>query len=513
MNAYRCIRALVLLPILVLVLACEPVPPGPGSAAVTPEVFADVAPAGTGVVRVDGNVLRDRERFFSGSRVETGPGASALISFSDGARVQFDENTDPAAVSWSGNTLRVQIDDGLAGVTTGSVLSISEIITSLAELFTRSEVIVEEDKRVFMRADLFSGTMQLTRPVSGPRQQAGQYALVRPNTVPPATFGRTSPAKARALRQRLNRWEFKTSPAGSQQSTPTRPTATIRMPNLLGRNVDEARRQLAEMGMAVSQIADVTQGQAQGAPVVIRQTPPSGSVIEPGTFISLTVQSRVVELSVPDVTGSQLGAAVRRLRSAGLTYSIDGPNEERTIVVGQFPRGREQVSAGTPVRLTTRQPDPPPTFVPDLGGRTVDQALAILQRSGLRLGQIIGPQTGARKVVAQAPRPNTRVPAGSAVTITVVPEIEQNPVVITPQIPGGLILQPNPWRILLVVPDVQRKSVMEALRILQSQGFSTELRGASGRDAVVVAQQPAGGTRAGSGSVVIVTGASPQQIQ
>lgn len=507
MQPHRSVFSLFFLPLVLILSGCEPMPARPGSGAAPPTVFAEIVPAGTGVVRLDGAVIGSRQRFSSGSGVQTGRAASALISFSDGARVQFDEETDPAQVSWSGNTLTVRLDDGVADVVTGSVLSISEIITSLADLFTRSEVIVEEEKRSFMRADLFSGTMRLTRPVTGPLQESGQYVLVRPSGDRPVAFGRTPPEKARALRQRFDRWDFSTAPQ-------VRPIETYRMPNLVGSSADLARQELAEMGLAVSQIADVTQGRAVGASVVIEQTPAPGTIVRPGAFISLTVRARTAALTVPDVTGSRLGNAVRRLQSDGFRFRVEGSNDEQAVVARQVPPGGQQASPGTTVRLTTRAPDPQQTIVPSLTRLGIEQAISRLNGAGLRLGQISGPQSGLRTVVRQFPGAGARVPVGSAVNITVVSSVEQNPAgTVAPQIPGGLILRPIPVEVLIPVPRVERMPVIEALRLLQSTGFSTELRGESGPGAVVVAQRPSGGTQAKTGSVVVVFGATPQQIQ
>jgi eukaryotic-like serine/threonine-protein kinase len=125
--------------------------------------------------------------------------------------------------------------------------------------------------------------------------------------------------------------------------------APISVPNVVGKNVDDARQQLQSMGLTVA-----VQQQQSDKPndTVIAQDPPDGSGVEKGARIILTVSSGPPMVTVPDVTnkGYNFDQANQILQQAGLTGMkvFDFPGGQ---VRQQNPPAGTQVPSGTQVQL------------------------------------------------------------------------------------------------------------------------------------------------------------------
>jgi hypothetical protein len=98
-------------------------PAAPASAA---QAGAQLTVSGTGTVRVDGVVAATGATIFSGSRVTTATGASAVVT-SGGSRVTINTDTD-AIVTYAGGFMRADV---ICGSATGTPAagSTAEIIT------------------------------------------------------------------------------------------------------------------------------------------------------------------------------------------------------------------------------------------------------------------------------------------------------------------------------------------------------------------------------------------------
>jgi len=152
---------------------------------------------------------------------------------------------------------------------------------------------------------------------------------------------------------------------------------------------------------------------------VLSSDPAAGKTLRPGAAVALVVSKGVEMLPVPDVTSRTQAEAEALLRSAGLTstaelaYSDDVPKGE---VIEQAPASGS-AARGSAVSLTvSRGPDL--VQVPDLRGRTRDEAEALLEDLGLEARAVDLPD-GSGAVLTQSPAAGTRVRRGSAVTFYV----------------------------------------------------------------------------------------------
>ena len=121
-------------------------------------------------------------------------------------------------------------------------------------------------------------------------------------------------------------------------------------------------------------------------------------------------------VTVPDVTGQELGSAQSALRELGFSVSADGTGS----VIAQAPQAGARVPEGTQVQLYTSEPsesyemESQETTVPDLLGKTAGEAYEILKESGLNI-QAAGAPRGT--VVSQNPTAGRSALRGSSVSV------------------------------------------------------------------------------------------------
>jgi len=161
--------------------------------------------------------------------------------------------------------------------------------------------------------------------------------------------------------------------------------ARIKVPDVTGRNDEDARGELDALGFTVTvkkvENADKDPG------TVLSQDPAGGTTLTQGATVTLTVAKAPPKVDVPDVTGHSEKFATDALKRAGFRVSVtdadvqtpdaDGQVQSQspggggqakkgstvTITVGRFNPALNPEGAGTPTTPTT-----PPTTTPGASG-------------------------------------------------------------------------------------------------------------------------------------------------
>lgn len=139
-------------------------------------------------------------------------------------------------------------------------------------------------------------------------------------------------------------------------------------------------------------------------------------------FLSAVVFSRVLlkseVVSVPDLTGKPVAQARSELRKKDLTLVQKGTEPSDRLGKGLIVR--QDPAAGSKIRITRvvqifTSSGSGTAAVPELAGKTLDEALTILQAAGLtkgKLTQIHTPRLPAGRILDQRPTPATVVERG-----------------------------------------------------------------------------------------------------
>ena len=192
----------------------------------------------------------------------------------------------------------------------------------------------------------------------------------------------------------------------------------IPTPPVVGLSQQEATVKLADAGLQVGEVT--LRFDPKPAGVVIGQSPEAGFLVGKGGSISLTVSKGIEMTLVPQVLGLSQAEAQAQLQDAKLVVG-QVIQRDANLPAGQVlsiqPGPGTQLAAGSKVTLVVASGN---VQVPDLRGKTQDQAVQALEQLGFSVG--IEPRDDATHrpgtVIDQRPV-NTLAPRGSAVVVVV----------------------------------------------------------------------------------------------
>ncbi|HUV49179.1 MAG TPA: Stk1 family PASTA domain-containing Ser/Thr kinase [Actinomycetes bacterium] len=128
--------------------------------------------------------------------------------------------------------------------------------------------------------------------------------------------------------------------------------APVAVPNLSGDSVDSARSQLAEIDLKLSQ-GDQEYNNKVPAGAIISQSPASGTLVAPGSTVSVVVSLGPPLVKVPDVVDMPLEQAIAELKQAGFkykTFDLFGVSPLNRVAT-QDPGGGTEAPKGSVIEL------------------------------------------------------------------------------------------------------------------------------------------------------------------
>ncbi len=203
----------------------------------------------------------------------------------------------------------------------------------------------------------------------------------------------------------------------------------IEMIDLKGKNFDQAKTELENMGLKIYQSAtEFSDEYEQGQ--IINQDIPVGDMVDEGTMVRVTVSSGKNEedteetVTVPQVTGYTDTAAIGMLTDAGLDYNREYENSDTVAegtVIRQSPESGASVAGGTKVTIVVSQ-GRQSVAVPNLKNMTESGARKALEEKGLQCGTVNSDYSDTveeGKVIDQSEAAGKTVYSGTTVNITV----------------------------------------------------------------------------------------------
>ncbi|WP_031069803.1 Stk1 family PASTA domain-containing Ser/Thr kinase [Streptomyces sp. NRRL S-118] len=173
---------------------------------------------------------------------------------------------------------------------------------------------------------------------------------------------------------------------GSVTLTVSRGPETVKVPDLEGKPFAEAKRELADLGLAPGAVTrEFSREVERGA--VIGTDPAPGTLRAPDSAVALVV-SKGAPIDVPDVTGDRVEDATRTLEDAGFTVKVAAERVHSTEAAGsvarQSPAEGRQAAEGDTVTLTVSK-GPRMVDVPDVVGDKIDDARRALESAGFQV--------------------------------------------------------------------------------------------------------------------------------
>jgi beta-lactam-binding protein with PASTA domain/serine/threonine protein kinase len=203
--------------------------------------------------------------------------------------------------------------------------------------------------------------------------------------------------------------------------------------------------------------------------------------------------------TIPQVANKTVAEAQQLLRTAGFQSTVKDVFDDNVppgLVVGSEPEAGQVIRKFQPVSLAASKG--PELFpLPELSGKSLDQAKTALNGAGMALGQITetyDETAAAGTVLAQAPRSGNPVRHGTPVNLTV----SKGP-------------QPIP------VPDVRGQEQDDAVKALEAAGLKAVVSPETVNDrkvpeGAVVAQDPASGNLTRGGAVTLTISKGPKLV-
>ncbi|MGL5808530.1 MAG: Stk1 family PASTA domain-containing Ser/Thr kinase [Nocardioides sp.] len=194
----------------------------------------------------------------------------------------------------------------------------------------------------------------------------------------------------------------------------------VAVPFVEGKPRAEARREIRQVGLKVKFVEQ--EGDAP-AGTVVSTNPAAGVEVQAGAVITAYI-SDGPEI-VPSVVGTKKNEAIRILEAAGFRVSVfesGDTEEEKGTVFKQSPAADDTVAADTEVTIFVSTYEPQNVKVPDLVGKTEDEAIAEITAAGLTLGEVTSeasPTVPVDGVISQDPVADSEVAPGTAINLVV----------------------------------------------------------------------------------------------
>lgn len=200
----------------------------------------------------------------------------------------------------------------------------------------------------------------------------------------------------------------------------------VQVPNVMNLPLDQAQAKLKEAGLASAVGAPVYSADVPATDVA-GQDPQPGTVVKTTHVVTLFLSKgpEYVQGGVPDVVGKTARDAEVALTNARLKYTERTQYDDTTpqgTVIGTSPPAGDSIRVGDTVQVVVSDgPKPAPFDMPDLEGRTLAQAQALLDQLGLTVASTQTAQTSwpENVVAGQTPAPGTPVQGGDQVTLVV----------------------------------------------------------------------------------------------
>lgn len=200
---------------------------------------------------------------------------------------------------------------------------------------------------------------------------------------------------------------------------------TVPMPGVEGDSEEDAKRTLEALDLKVTVERQFDEGVAEGH--VISQSVKTGDMVEVGSSVTITVSKGSNQVAVPNLINMTLEEASQALEERGLKLgSSNGEDTSDTVEAGRVMK--QSIDADTKVALETTitvtlSKGRGKATVPDLLGKTLDQAKEALSAVGLTLDDTHNTEssesTPAGQIIWQSAQAGSELAKGEKVKVTV----------------------------------------------------------------------------------------------
>jgi len=207
-------------------------------------------------------------------------------------------------------------------------------------------------------------------------------------------------------------------------------TKEYQVPDLTGMTIEEAEEILEKASLRLDDKIEYEESDEVEEGLIISQNPGIEQFVKKNRKITVTVSQGNADdlITVIDVENLTEDEAKAKLEKAGFVCKTEEEFSESIqfgYVIRQSPHPKEKAEKGSTVTIYVsaegEKQDENMTLVPKLTGYNESQAVALLQNSGLMIGQVTNEENPEAEgtIITQSPAANTQVEKGSKVNIVI----------------------------------------------------------------------------------------------
>lgn len=203
-------------------------------------------------------------------------------------------------------------------------------------------------------------------------------------------------------------------------------SAGIVIPKIIGLSSADARKTIEGLGLVYKESGSEASNQPVGT--VVSSNPAEGTKVLLKSEVSVTISSGLEQIKAPDLKNINISNAKQIIVNEKLTVGkISYENNDsvpKDFVISQSPKADDPVSIGGKIDLVvSKGPSVENVSVPDLSGKTPEQAKILLETIGLAVGtqtpvDNLTDETKDGIIWTQSPTKDGTSPKGSAVNFS-----------------------------------------------------------------------------------------------
>lgn len=204
--------------------------------------------------------------------------------------------------------------------------------------------------------------------------------------------------------------------------------ATVAVPdNLVGMSQEDAKSAVEAVGLVFAVSEDTIASEDIPEGKVAEVDPPSGKSVEIGSTVTAKLSSGSSSVEIPkDIVGKSPEEAQKIIEDLGLVWKlVDKPVASSTVESGKVaqtnPSAGRTVKKGSTVEVTLSSGSADVT-VPDLTGKTQDEARKLLSDAGLQIGTVQtsdDPSQSKGRILFSSPAAGESAARGGTVGVTI----------------------------------------------------------------------------------------------
>jgi serine/threonine-protein kinase len=200
----------------------------------------------------------------------------------------------------------------------------------------------------------------------------------------------------------------------------------VKLPNLVGKNFEEARTEILKKNLSIS-VQSYQPDSTWEKGRIIYQDPMPGSRLRKNKVVKVVISEGSEKVDIPRVEGRSLEAATQILKDSGLRKGrisqIHTPQFSAGRILAQEPRPSVVVDRNTPVNLLISQGAWEDRFMmPDLIEKNADKVIDKLRSMDFKVSDIhysYYPGLGPGIIIKQFPPPGFRIQKRNLITLEV----------------------------------------------------------------------------------------------